>query len=158
MIAKSLERKGRGDLKFYKFINKLTIYNKNEKVMAKKMQKKISCNHDWEKIRNLIEKRLFQEVIVEQKNIHVLDDLWLLIEAYIGLADFKEVEVLIDYWRFRISNLKQESYFLYYESIVLINKNLLEEARAILIELINKSHNENETIIKEKIRVLLNTF
>jgi len=119
------------------------------------MQKKTFCNHNWEKINQLLEKKQFTQVIGELKTIHVLDDLWLLVEAHIGLGDYDEVGDLITSWKFRISNLIQESHFKYYEAIVLLNKNSIKEAQILLKDALNIAISESDTYIKEKIETLM---
>jgi hypothetical protein len=116
---------------------------------VKNLQKKTACDHDWKKIGGLLEQGLFQDVTTQLKTIHVLDDLWLLLEAYIGLGNYNEIKKLLEYWKYNISNFIQESYFLYYEAKTKINEKLYEEADSILDEALEKANDEN---IREKIK------
>lgn len=116
------------------------------------MRKKIACDHNWNKIKVLLENELFNEVIKQLSIVHVLDDLWFLIEAHMGLENYKEPKKLLEDWKYQISNLIQESYFLYYDAKVNINEGLDEKAYFLLNEALEKADDE---IIKKKIQQTL---
>ena len=106
------------------------------------------CDHNWNEIKKLLENRLFHEVIEQVSIVHVLDDLWLLLEAHMGLGNYEKPKKLLEYWKYRISNRIQESYFLYYEAKGKIHEGLNETAYLLLHEALEKA---NDDTIKEKI-------
>ena len=67
--------------------------------------------------------------------------------------DAEEPKKLLAYWKYRISNLIQESYFLYYEAKGKINESLYGEASSLLIAALEKA---DDGTIKEKIQKTLN--
>ena len=113
------------------------------------------CQHDLEKVRLLLEKKRYQEVIDYIDTIDILDDLWYTIEAYLGLQLVEKAEKLLAQWRYRISNLQSESYWLYYGSLIKKAKNNDLKYQNDLKKALEIATNEKNQVLTKKILQML---
>ena len=119
--------------------------------MSKMSRKKTLCKHDWSKIKILLENNMFQEVIEEIDIIDSLTDLWYIIDANLGLGKLDKAEELLNIWKYQISNPMSESYWIFYEALIKIQKNQLEEAKLALEEALEIAKREDAEKIAKKI-------
>lgn len=119
--------------------------------MSKIDRKKTPCKHDWPKIQKLLENKLYQEVINEIENIDTLTDLWYISDAYLGLGNIIIAEELLNTWKYQISNPMGDSYWIFYEALIKLKNNQIEEAQNDLKKALEIATFEKDEKIRERI-------